>query len=165
MRQTHPSLAQVTQRKECHIEQNTSKTTTRVDDTPIVFAMHELNPKTRPKHPTDVDFDLDQGQLPTSYLRDDIRLDEARHPIFSTDAQLSLLQKAKTWYVDVVGSATTLLAATDCSCLSETCNCDKATTSGNVHHEPASQGRLCCRHAIDKEFIVAIPTPETCSRF
>ncbi|KAK2166290.1 hypothetical protein LSH36_40g13035 [Paralvinella palmiformis] len=51
-------------------------------------------------YPTAVDFDLDEGQLPTAYLRDDIRVDEARHLIFATDSQLSLLQKVKTWYVD-----------------------------------------------------------------
>ncbi|KAK2145267.1 hypothetical protein LSH36_691g01009, partial [Paralvinella palmiformis] len=60
---------------------------------------------------------------------------------------------------------TTLHAATDYSCLCETCNCDKATTSGDVHHEPASQGRLCCHHAINKEFIGTIQNPEICSRF
>ena len=66
----------------------------------IATTVNHHRRQTRPKHPTYVDFDLDEGQLPSSYLRDDIRVDEARHLIFATDTQLSLLQKAKTRYVD-----------------------------------------------------------------
>ena len=66
----------------------------------IAAAANHHQRLTRPKHPTDVDFEFPEGHLPTNYLRDDIRVDKARHLIFATDAQLSLLQKAKTWYVD-----------------------------------------------------------------
>ncbi|KAK2170113.1 hypothetical protein LSH36_4g06017 [Paralvinella palmiformis] len=62
----------------------------------IATTVNHHRRQTRPKHPTYVDFDLDEGQLPSSYLRDDIRVDEARHLIFATNTQLSLLQKAKT---------------------------------------------------------------------
>ena len=53
---------------------------------------------TRPKHPQDLD--IADGQFPDSYLRSDIRVGDARHLLFATDNQMSLLQTAKTWYVD-----------------------------------------------------------------
>ena len=55
---------------------------------------------TRPKHPKDLDFDIVDGQFPDSYLRSDIRVGDARHLVFATDNQMSLLETAKTWYVD-----------------------------------------------------------------
>ena len=56
--------------------------------------------KRRPKHPSDLDFELYEEHLPVDFLRQDLRVDSARHLIFATDSQLSLLSRAKCWYAD-----------------------------------------------------------------
>lgn len=56
--------------------------------------------KKRPHHPKDMDFDILAQRVPDDFLRDDIRVDTARHIILATPMQLKLLAKAKTWYMD-----------------------------------------------------------------
>lgn len=43
---------------------------------------------------------LEPSALPDGFLRFDLHLKDARHLIFASDHQLSLLEKAKVWYVD-----------------------------------------------------------------
>ena len=54
----------------------------------------------RPPEPRDLDFILHQGFIPDDFLLKDIRLDGARHVLFSTPEQLTVLDGAKTWYLD-----------------------------------------------------------------
>lgn len=56
--------------------------------------------KLRPEEPTNIEFVLEESCLPEDFLIGDLRNDGARHLIFATPNQLSLLEKAKTWYVD-----------------------------------------------------------------
>ena len=56
--------------------------------------------KQRPKHPRDLDFDIQDEHVADDFMRRDLRVDGERHLIFATDTQLSLLSQAKTWYID-----------------------------------------------------------------
>ena len=56
--------------------------------------------KQRPRHPVDLDFDLDHAFVPDGFLRSDVKLNNRRHLIFASDEQLKLLAIAKVWYVD-----------------------------------------------------------------
>ena len=48
----------------------------------------------RPNDPTDLDFKLDEENIPDGFLRD------RRHLLFVTDQQLEYLAEAKSWYID-----------------------------------------------------------------
>jgi len=54
----------------------------------------------RPAEPKTLDFDLASDFLPTEFLQADIRVGKERHLLFATSAQLELLAKARTWYMD-----------------------------------------------------------------
>ena len=54
----------------------------------------------RPRHPTDLNFELDQNHIPEKFKTCDVRLNRRRHVILATANQLDLLSRAKTWYVD-----------------------------------------------------------------
>ena len=56
--------------------------------------------KLRPVDPTTTDFEIDTNYIPDNFLRADIRVDERRHIMCFTETQLTLLKKAKTWYID-----------------------------------------------------------------
>ena len=55
---------------------------------------------TRPRHPTDLTFDIQQDHVPEDFLRADIQVGTRRHLLLATDTQLTMLAKAKTWYID-----------------------------------------------------------------
>ena len=50
--------------------------------------------------PTDLDFDLSEEHIPEGFLQADIKVDGRRHLVFATKNMLTLLERAKTWYVD-----------------------------------------------------------------
>jgi hypothetical protein len=56
--------------------------------------------KNRPKHPEELDFQIQDDFIPEHFLLSDINTDGHRHLIFSTEAHMALLSKAKTWYID-----------------------------------------------------------------
>jgi hypothetical protein len=57
--------------------------------------------KPRPQNPETLDFALDNKFIPDGFLKADIKVKERCHIVFATDDMLSLLSKAKTWYMDV----------------------------------------------------------------
>ncbi|KAK4300653.1 hypothetical protein Pmani_027157 [Petrolisthes manimaculis] len=54
----------------------------------------------RPKHPTDLSFDLKMDAIPEDFLQADITVGPRRHLLYSSPHQLKLLAAAKTWYMD-----------------------------------------------------------------
>ena len=54
----------------------------------------------RPKEPQDLKFVLNYSFVPRSFLRCDLTCRQQRHLFFATDRMLSLLCKARTWYMD-----------------------------------------------------------------
>ena len=56
--------------------------------------------KTRPIHPTSLDFDMVVEDVPAELVRADVQHGNTRHLIFAFDQQLELLSLAKTWYAD-----------------------------------------------------------------
>ncbi|XP_070180363.1 uncharacterized protein [Littorina saxatilis] len=56
--------------------------------------------RSRPKHPTDLDFDLLTQHAPEEFEFADIRAGTRRHLLFYTKQQAHLLSKARRWFVD-----------------------------------------------------------------
>ena len=54
----------------------------------------------RPEDPKTLEFELDQTNIPEGFFQNDVTVKDRRHLIFSTEKQLTLLSKAKTWYID-----------------------------------------------------------------
>ena len=54
----------------------------------------------RPPDPIDLHFDLTESVLPDGFLQADIRDGDCRHIVFCTGDQLSVLDRARTWYMD-----------------------------------------------------------------
>ena len=64
----------------------------------IARAANRLRKSSRPKDPTDLEFELNEECLPENFLRTDVRAGSKRHLVFATDGQLQQLVRAKTWY-------------------------------------------------------------------
>ena len=60
------------------------------DPTLLQRRANRARQSTRPKHPTTLDFTLDEAHLPEDFLRADIK-GSGRHLVFATDDQLKLL--------------------------------------------------------------------------
>ena len=56
--------------------------------------------KKRPQEPTSLDFDLSEDHIPEDFLKADVKVDGRRHLVFATENMVTLLTRAKTWYVD-----------------------------------------------------------------
>ena len=66
----------------------------------IARAANRLRQKLRPKDPTEIDFELEEGCIPTGFFRADVKVKERRHLIFAKQEQLDILTRAKCWYAD-----------------------------------------------------------------
>jgi len=66
----------------------------------LACAANRKRHRTRPRHLKDLDFELQQDHVPENFLRGDVRAGSCRHLVLATDTQLTLLAKAKTWYID-----------------------------------------------------------------
>jgi len=66
----------------------------------VARAANRHRHRLRPKHPSNLHFDLQSEHIPDGFLQDDIKIDGQRHLIFATDYMLQLLGKADTWYMD-----------------------------------------------------------------
>ncbi|KAG0710857.1 hypothetical protein GWK47_021934 [Chionoecetes opilio] len=54
----------------------------------------------RPKHPTDLEFEIAAAHIPSDFLQRDIHHEGHRHLIFASPLQLSFLSKSKIWFID-----------------------------------------------------------------
>ncbi|KAK3893255.1 hypothetical protein Pcinc_002939 [Petrolisthes cinctipes] len=54
----------------------------------------------RPKHPTDLEFEIATAHIPSDFLQRDIHHEGHRHLIFASPLQLSFLSKSKIWFID-----------------------------------------------------------------
>ena len=66
----------------------------------LARAANRCRQSKRPRDPVDLDFTMDESSIPGEFLRADIETHGKRHLIFATEEQLTLLRKAKRWYVD-----------------------------------------------------------------
>ena len=63
----------------------------------LARAANRLRQRLRPADPTDLDFELDEENVPADFLRADVRVKERRHIILATKPQLGPRPKAGTW--------------------------------------------------------------------
>lgn len=61
---------------------------------------NRVRQKTRPADPSDLNFDIENDHIPEHFLKGDVRVGDHRHLIFATAHMLSLLSRARRWYVD-----------------------------------------------------------------
>lgn len=66
----------------------------------IARAANRRRQRLRPKDPTDLDFEIAEDNIPSEFLRADVRVQSRRHLMFATSQQLQQLARAKTWYID-----------------------------------------------------------------
>ena len=66
----------------------------------LARAANRFRQAQRPVDPVDLNFSLDENNLPENFLRGDIDVRGRRHLIFATEEQLATLSRAKRWYVD-----------------------------------------------------------------
>ena len=70
----------------------------------LVRAINRQRVKSRHTQPQPLDFDINMNAIPDDFLLADVNVSctsgDKRHLIFSTDKQLELLARAKSWYVD-----------------------------------------------------------------
>lgn len=55
---------------------------------------------TRPRHPTDLEFEVQENAIPEDFFQYDVEVNNRRHLIFATKVQLQLLDQAKNWFMD-----------------------------------------------------------------
>ena len=55
--------------------------------------------KSHPVEPSDLEFELNPQHMPSNFLKADVKVGHKRQLVFSTSEMLSLLAKAKQWYV------------------------------------------------------------------
>ena len=55
---------------------------------------------TRPRHPTDLEFEVQEYVIPDDFYRYDVEVNNRRHLMFVTAAQLQLLDQAYNWFMD-----------------------------------------------------------------
>ena len=65
----------------------------------VAKAVNRNRATDRPAEPTELVFDVDES-CQDGFLRDDIKIDGARHLVFATTSQLDMLRDAKRWYLD-----------------------------------------------------------------
>ena len=56
--------------------------------------------QTRPRQPADLEFVLNERHIPPEFDVADISVGKQRHLMFATKRQVTLLARARTWYVD-----------------------------------------------------------------
>ena len=64
---------------------------------------NRVRQNTRPHHPLDLEFQQKEDPLPDDFLLADIEVrgrQHQRHLLYATEQQLSLLARAKQWYLD-----------------------------------------------------------------
>ncbi|KAL8602235.1 hypothetical protein ACOMHN_022748 [Nucella lapillus] len=61
---------------------------------------HRCRQQGRPKHPTDLEFDLAMDHVPAEFEMADITVGTRRQLLFFTQHQLDLLKTARRWFVD-----------------------------------------------------------------
>ena len=66
----------------------------------IVRATNCARQSVRPHDPLDLNFILADNFIPTGFLKSDVVHHGRRHLLFATDNSLTILAKAKTWYMD-----------------------------------------------------------------
>ena len=66
----------------------------------LARAANRHRQKKRPQEPTSLDFDLSEDHIPEDFLKADVKVDGRRHLVFATENMVTLLTRAKTWYVD-----------------------------------------------------------------
>ncbi|XP_071956851.1 uncharacterized protein [Antedon mediterranea] len=54
----------------------------------------------RPRHPSNLQFELQNQHIAPGFLRDDVVIDGGRHVLFATDAMMDILGRARVWYLD-----------------------------------------------------------------
>ena len=66
----------------------------------LARAANRLRQRLRPDDPADLKFVLQMEHIPDGFLQKDICVRERRHLLFATEQHLSILNNAKTWYID-----------------------------------------------------------------
>ncbi|KAG0718907.1 WD repeat and HMG-box DNA-binding protein 1 [Chionoecetes opilio] len=78
--------------------------TTSLNPVYIARNVNRLRQKVRPVEPKSLDFEVMEDHIPKDFLQMDIILDDARHLVFATTEQVTLLKNAKTWYIITAGT-------------------------------------------------------------
>ena len=63
-------------------------------------AANRLRQRLRPEDPKDLDFEIMEDCIPQGFFQAEVYVKERRQLIFATDEQLTILAKAKSWYLD-----------------------------------------------------------------
>ncbi len=66
----------------------------------IARAANRLRQKLQPEDPKDLQFELEEENLPTGFLQADLKVKDRRHLIFAKEEQLAILCQTKAWYID-----------------------------------------------------------------
>ena len=55
---------------------------------------------TRPRHPEDLEFEVLEDAIPDDFFQYDVTVNNRRHLMFASTAQLQILDQAKNWFMD-----------------------------------------------------------------